>query len=205
LQIAISQFADNNIANRNIPQQKSESVHQGTNSGVNRSVLALNTNDMTIEYALTRTEVVTGFFRSLRSSPRYLAFLVICVLALFIVVPQACEGLAHPFAMRDAGSVVLGLCTTLVLLPLILFVRAKTTMRSLTISPEEISTAMASLNGRVAWSKIKIVQEKESFVLIASTSGNAFLIPNRAFANPEQKTEFVTKSQAWMTASRTLK
>jgi hypothetical protein len=158
-------------------------------------VLALDANNMTIQYALTRAEVVAGFFRSFRSSPRYLTFLVVCVLALFIVVPQAGEGFSHPFTMHDAGNAVLGtLCTFLLLLPLILFIRAKTAMRSLTISPEGISTEVGSLNGRVAWPKIKIVEEKESFVLIASASGNAFYVPNRAFATAEQKAEFVTKA-----------
>ena len=158
---------------------------------------------MTIEYALTRTEVVTGFYRSLWSSPRYLAFLVICVLALFILGPQAGEGFSHPFTLRAAISAVLGtLCTFLLLVPLILFIRAKTATRSLTISPEGILTEIGSLNGQVAWCKIKTVQEKQSFVLLANTNGNAFFIPNRAFATPEQKIEFVTKSQAWMTASR---
>lgn len=160
---------------------------------------------MTIEYALTRTEVVVGFFRSMRNSPRYLAFLLMCVLALFIVVPQVGEGFSHPFTMRDAGVAIVGtLCTFLLLLPLILFIRAKTATRSLTISPEEISTEIGWLQGRVAWRKIKTVQEKETFVLVASTSGNAFFIPNRSFATPEQKTEFVIKSRAWMTASRML-
>jgi hypothetical protein len=159
--------------------------------------------NMTIEYALTRTEVVTGFFRSLWSSPRYLAFLVICVLALFIFGPQAGEGFSHPFTLRAAISAVLGtLCTFLLLVPLILFIRAKTATRSLTISPEGISTEIGSLNGQVAWRKIEVVKEKEGFVLIASASGNAFYVPNRAFATPEQKREFVAKAEVWAKASR---
>ena len=158
---------------------------------------------MTIEYALTRTEVVACFFLSLRSSPRYAAFLVISVLALFIIVPQASEGFAHPFTMREAGSDVLGLvCTFLLVLPLAVFMRAKTSIRSLTISPEGIATEIGSLQGRVTWQKIKIVLEREDYILIVATTGNAFFIPRRTFATPEQKGEFSTKALAWVKASR---
>jgi len=158
---------------------------------------------MTIEYALTRMEVVAGFFLSLRSSPRYAAFLVVIVSALFILVPQVGDGFSHPFTMRDAGSAVLGLmCTFVLILPLVVFMRAKTGMRLLTISPGGISTKIGSLQGRITWQQIKTVQEKDDYILIAAASGNAFFIPNRTFATRYQKDEFATKALAWARASR---
>ncbi len=40
--------------------------------GVNCKAIVVPFGTMTIEYALTRVEIVRGFFRSLGSSPRYL-------------------------------------------------------------------------------------------------------------------------------------
>ena len=128
--------------------------------------------------------------------------MLVCILALFIFVPESGERFWHPLTMRDLVNALLGLCTFFVLLPLVIFIRAKTTMRSLAISPEGISTVIGSLQGHVAWRKIKIVEEKEGFVLIAGTSGNAFYVPNRAFATPDQKAEFVANAQTWTKASR---
>lgn len=64
---------------------------------------------MTIEYALTRTEVVSSFFRSMRSS-WYPAFMLVCILALFIFVPESGERFWHPF-QHEAKLVASGAMT----------------------------------------------------------------------------------------------
>ncbi len=78
-----------------------------------------------------------------------------------------------------------------------LFLRAKTSMRSLTASPEGISTQIDSMNVRIPWQKVKVISETPRFVLVSGSSGNAFYIPNRAFTDPDQKAQFVDQLKQW--------
>jgi hypothetical protein len=88
------------------------------------------------------------------------------------------------------------------ILPVMLFIRGKTATRSLTVSPEGITTEIGRLKAQLPWSKIKIIQSTADSILISGATGNAFFIPTRAFASPEQKEEFVAKTLAWAKSSR---
>ena len=148
---------------------------------------------MTIEYALTRTEIVKGYFRSLLSSPRYLTTILLYALGFSAAVMIASGALSRNLALFDAIAALMAAVAFILILPVILFIRAKTSMRSLTVSSEGISTEIGSLKAHRPWCKIKIIQETSHYVLIAAANGNAFYIPVRAFSAPEQKAEFVTR------------
>jgi YcxB-like protein len=158
---------------------------------------------MTIEYALTRGENVRGYFEGLLGSPRFMMMIALYALVLAIFALALTGALWRPFTIGDIELAVAIVIGFLLFLPLMLFARAKTSMRSLTISPEGISTQIGALQGQVPWQKIKIVSATDRCVLIAGSTGNAFFIPNRAFISPEQRVEFVEIIRNWINTSRT--
>jgi hypothetical protein len=152
---------------------------------------------MTIQYALTRTEIAAGFFRSMRISPKFLITIccyAVCCSGLFLA---ASGSFSRPLEPQDALKASFFAIGFFLFMPAYLFLRGKTSLRTFTISPEGISTEIGSMKAQRPWSAIKIVAESEKHVLLAGASGNAFFIPSRAFSNPEQKTEFVAKIKAW--------
>ena len=159
---------------------------------------------MTIEYSLTRTEVVRGYFRGLRTSPKFLSITLLYAAFLAVVILAAWGEFSRPLTIgnivADAVAFVAIAAFFILLLSAWLFLRAKTSRRSITISPEGISTRIGELEGETPWRQIKIVSVTEQNVLIARGNGNAYFIPNRAFSSPEEKAEFTDAIRNWMNA-----
>ena len=158
------------------------------------------TQSLSIEYALTRGEIFRAFLQSAAGSPRYLLTIILnsvtfgVITLLFRAAPLA------RLTMRDAISALTWTLGLLLLMPLWIFIRAKTDRRTLTISRDGITTEIGRHNGKVPWPKVKIITETPRFVLIARTNGNAFFIPDRAFSGVDQRQHFVTEIRRWMTA-----
>ena len=156
---------------------------------------------MTIEYALTRIEIVQGFFRSLATSRRYLVTVLSYALVMSGVVLVSRGAFSRSFTLKDVVIGAFAAGGFMIFLPAMLFIRGKTAKRSLTISSEGITTEIGSLNARIPWRKVKIIAKTDRYVLISRANGNAFFIPSRAFSGPEQQAEFVTKIQNWTNPS----
>ncbi len=157
---------------------------------------------MTIEYSLTRTEIVRGYFRGLRTSPKFLSIILLYAAFLAVVILAAWGEFSRPLTISnvvgDAVAFVAIAASFIFLFSVWLFGRAKTSKRSITISPEGISTRIGKLEGETPWRQIKIVSVTDKNVLIARGNGNAYFIPNRAFSSPEEKAEFAEKALNWM-------
>jgi YcxB-like protein len=154
---------------------------------------------MTIEYALTRTEIVQGFFRSLASSPKYLLTILLYALTMSGIVLVSRGAFSRSLTLTDAISAALAAGGFFIFLPAMLFIRGKTTRRSLTASSEGMSTEIGSLKGQISWRKVKVIVGTDRYVLVSCANGNAFFIPSRAFSSPEYQAEFVAKIQGWAT------
>src|SRR5690348_7994404 len=152
---------------------------------------------MTIKYALTRAEIVRSFFQSLRSSPKFLAMILIYFAALGLLSLIARGALSRSLAPRDLIIASAWAAGVLVFMPLWLLIRGKTDERTLTVSPEGISTEIGSLKGQIPWSKIKLVTNTSRHVLIVGATVNAFFIPSRAFSGQDQQREFVSQIEQW--------
>src|ERR1035437_8579023 len=152
---------------------------------------------MTIEYALTRTEVVRSFYRSLEASSQYLRTISIYALGTGLVAVIVSGGLSRPLGGSTAAKFLSGMLFYMLFLPIMLFLRAKTSTRSLTISPGGISTKIGPLDGEVPWKAVKVIEAGNSFVLIGRNNGNAFFIPDRAFHSAGDKAQFVSQAKEW--------
>jgi hypothetical protein len=82
-------------------------------------------------------------------------------------------------------------------MPLWLFIRGKTNVRTLTTAPEGISTEIGPLKGQTPWNKVKLVPDMGRHVLIVVATGNAYVIPSSAFEGPDQQAQFVAQIDHW--------
>ena len=122
---------------------------------------------MTVEYALTRIEIVQGFFRSLRNSPRYLATVLSYALVMSGVVLASKGAFSRSLTLKDAVAAALAAGGFMIFLPIMLFLRGKTSTRSLTVSPEGISTEIGSLKASTPWHKVKVIVKTDRYVLFS--------------------------------------
>ena len=152
---------------------------------------------MTIEYALTRGEIVQSYFRSLASSPKFLVRILVYCIVLGVIPLAFQTGFSRSLTSSDALFALAWAAAAFAVVPLWLLFRGKTGVRTLTISSDGISTKIGSLTGQIPWKKVKLIEDKGRHVLIMSASGNAFFIPARAFVQTEQKTQFVAEADTW--------
>ncbi len=155
---------------------------------------------MTIEYALTRTEVVRGFFLGVGTSPKYRNMILLNSGVVGVLVLMERVALYHSFTSRDvliAAAWALGL---IAFMPLWMFVRAKTAKRILTVSLDGIDTEIGKIHGHVPWRKVKLVYRAGKCVIIARSGGNSFFIPDRAFTGPAHRDQFLADIDDWIKA-----
>ena len=155
---------------------------------------------MTIKYSLTRVEIFRSYFRSLGSSPKFLAMILIYSAALGVIYLATSGALWRGLTLHD---VTVGLTWTVgafVFMPVWLFIRGKTSERTLTASSEGISTEIGSLKGRIPWSKVRLVTAASQHVLIVGSTGSAFFIPSRAFQGPDHQAQFLAQINHWRKA-----
>ena len=158
---------------------------------------------MTIEYALTRVEIVRYFLRSAARFPRLMVTLLLYTVIMDCIVLAGIGTFSHGLTVRAAATALALAALFLLLLPVTLFLRGKTSTRSMTVSSDGISTQIGSLQALVPWRKIKTVVAYDQYILIAGVSGNAFSIPGRAFSDPEHRVRFLAEIQQWRNQSTT--
>ena len=156
---------------------------------------------MTVEYALTRTEIVRGFFRSLSISPKFRATILLNLTFIAALVLLLRIALSGSFKTWDALVAVAWALGALAFLPLWLFIRGKTEKRTLTISPDGIRTEIGKIRAQVSWDKIKLVTNAGQFILIAKRGGNSFFIPVRAFSSLNNRDLFLAEIERWKKTS----
>jgi hypothetical protein len=69
--------------------------------------------------------------------------------------------------------------------------------RVLSVGPDGWSTTIGDRTGSKRWSEISSVQAAPDSIVITSSSGNALVIPDRAFLSPGAVQQFLKDAQAW--------
>ena len=157
---------------------------------------------MTLYYALTRGEIVGFFLLGLRRSPRLLGMVVLYSVILGLAYPTMSGALFRPSSFRDIIADLAWVIGAFCFMLLVLFVRGKTDVRTLSVTETGITTEIGPLQGRALWSKVAVVDDLGKYVLIARSNGNAFFIPSRAFRGPEEQTQFHAQACVWWKAAR---
>lgn len=156
----------------------------------------IDDSSMKVQYALTRSEMIPGYVQGNLKSPRFLfkLFLYAIGLALLHLVLIASR---KTVTTHDILIAVIWGVGLFVFLPVWLFLRAKTQLRTLSISPDGISTTIGKFSGEVRWDKVREVKDAGTFVLITGKNGNFFFVPNRAFASHEDRARFLKLCNQW--------
>jgi hypothetical protein len=148
---------------------------------------------MTVSYSLTRLEVVRTYLFAMPRSPRIaLVVLIICAWPGLVHVVTK-RSLAPHLGSRDFLFVLFSAACIFFLLLVLVFFRAKTSQRILTISDQGIYTEIGKMKADYPWSKVKEVRDVKRYILLVNRSGNAFFIPDRAFTDSAQKTAFLAE------------
>ena len=156
---------------------------------------------LTIEYALTRREILRNFLRSMVESPRLLGTILLYSSAMGVLALFIRAGIMRAITAGDAIRALACAVGFLIFLPFWAFVRGKTGKRTLTVSCVGISTAIGRLTADIPWSRVRVIEDGPQFVLIARANGNAFFIPNRAFSDAEHREHFLSEVMRWKRAN----
>ena len=159
-------------------------------------------NVITLRYALTRGEILRFFLLGLRRSPRMLGTVIIYSAILGLVYPATSGALFRSPSVHNITADVASLIAAFCFMILLIFVRGKTDVRTLKVSETGITTEIGSLKGSAPWNTIAVVDDVGKYVLIARSNGNAFFIPSRAFAGPEEQAQFHAQACSWWKATR---
>ena len=152
---------------------------------------------MTIKYSLTRSEIVRSFLLALRTVPRLRSVIIGYSLLLGVFSLLSHRVFSGSLALHDVFVALAWSFFALILMQLWLFVRGKTTERTLTISEQGIATEIGSMHGQIPWSNVKAVTSTRSYIVIVGLRGNSFIIPDRAFGGSDARTQFVAQIQQW--------
>ena len=119
---------------------------------------------------------------------------VVAAFALFALIVK-------PFSLNTlALNVVLALlaCVAMAFYPQIAF---KPSERWLKVGPGGLDTTIASKTGHRDWSELTIEEQGESVIISVNRTGNAFIVPARAFATERDRAAFLAATRAWATVS----
>ena len=157
-----------------------------------RSAQPLDRMSYTLRYTSSRAEVWHCYWRLWRARLWWLhAVLAIALTAL----------LARRLDASDPGHLVLYFSGALISIVCLSAVwpqlKFKDEERTLNVGPEGWSTAVGDVSGRRSWSEVDAVQSVGEAVEIRSSTGNALIVPLRAFSSAEQMHRFVGEARAW--------
>ena len=152
---------------------------------------------MTINYALTRSEIVRVFFAGIGRSPRILTIVLVFSLLPGMASIATAFASGRMFITRDALVAIAWTLGMFCFVIALVFMRGKTEERTLSISQQGISTQIGSMDGRVPWNKVKEIKDSGTYILIVGRSGNSFFVPSRAFRAPEERERFLSEIRRW--------
>jgi YcxB-like protein len=148
---------------------------------------------LTVEYALTRAELLRTTMESLRAAPAFrnqIAKLAAIVTGAVFILRAAISRTLSPVDVGVAVACGLGF---VVLVPFGIAIRGKTGRRSLSVSRGGMATTIGRISREYSWSAVKAVSASGENVVVALANGNAFFVPRRAFVDVAQRREFVAR------------
>jgi hypothetical protein len=79
--------------------------------------------------------------------------------------------------------------------------RFKSAVRSLTIDAEGIKTVVGTVSGSRLWKDIRSIEESDGTIVITGNNKNAFVVPERAFADSSERLRFLEAARQWHSAT----
>jgi hypothetical protein len=82
--------------------------------------------------------------------------------------------------------------------PLYPLLRFKSDERTLEIAPTGISTTIGRKSGQIAWGQVADIDSHAQRIFIIGKNGNSFIVPDAAFSNDAERTEFIELANRWL-------
>jgi len=155
---------------------------------------------MTINYSLTRFEIVRTFVAVLPRSP--IIFTVVFIASAWpgFVLLYSKHEFSNGLVIWDFFAALIYAAVTFLLLLIWVFLRAKTKERTLTISEQGVHAEIGKIKADYPWTKVRQIKDVQQYLLVVNRTGNAFFIPNRAFTSAKARTEFLELANEWRRA-----
>lgn len=148
--------------------------------------------EMTIRYKSSRKEVNAWYWKKWREK-LWLYHLGLFVLTAVMFASRWPAGNSFDLLRGViAGFLVVLAC---IAFPQIMF---KPKERALTVNANGIDTEIGRIKGHIGWNEVGKVEEASHAILITrKKSGNAFIVPNRAFQSQEERDVFYKTTKGW--------
>jgi len=153
----------------------------------------------TISYSSRRSEVWAHYWRLWRQKLWRIHAGLFTAMAIGLSI-----GLTnwHLSPGRLIVTAILGGLLPCILLALYPLARFKPQIRILTIGRAGLTTSIGKLDGQVSWRDVDAIDDREGLIVIRRTNGNAFVVPDRAFASTADREAFLDAARDAWTAVR---
>jgi hypothetical protein len=152
-----------------------------------------------VEYSSTRGEIWHWYWRVWRQR-LWKIHAAIMVLTVFMLVARVVRGGSgvQQDLLLIAGCGGLALLW-FVLHPQLLY---KPQLRRLAMDAEGLSTTIGRHSGQRRWDEISAIENYKDAIIIQGRNGNAFIVPDRAFASRAAREAFLAFAQSKLAASQ---
>jgi hypothetical protein len=153
-----------------------------------------------VQYASTRREIWVWYWRVWRARlwKIHAVILVLTAVLMMMRVMRGGPGVgADTFLIAGLGLLVI---LWFILHPQILF---KPQLRTLTLDERGIVTTIGSRSGQRRWAEISTLSEEPGAIVIQVRTGNAFIVPDRAFPTPAERRAFLAFARSALASHRT--
>ena len=147
----------------------------------------------TLRYRSSRAEVWRAYWRLWRARLWYVHAIFAVALAFGLSRTEVLRGDIYGWVTAAFVAFILILVISVTASQLLF----KSAERTLEVGPDGWSTQIGKKTGSRKWSELVPVREENGMVIIAGKSGNALLIPNRAFESEAQRKAFMEDVSQW--------
>ncbi len=153
----------------------------------------------TVQYKSSRIEIWKWYWQSwvkLNGLWVYHALFSIIFALMYVVLFQ------KPFTvfwLLAAGLV--GFLVCMVAFPIYPQIKFKSSIRTLTIDEQGITTAIGTKSGSKSWKEVEFIENRSGSVVIMGKNRNAFIIPPGAFEDNDARELFIENANVWHKAA----
>jgi hypothetical protein len=157
-------------------------------------------NSMTLKYRSSRAEIWRWYWQAWHRPKGLWRFhlLLFAAILLIRILGVSSRGDLTPTYIGMSLVFSFLAIAWMPLWPLILF---KSEERVLTLDDLGTTTTIGSKSGTARWQEIARIDSDDQVVSITRTNGNAFLIPNRAFSNSDERAQCLKFIREWHRAA----
>ncbi|HUO16917.1 MAG TPA: YcxB family protein, partial [Verrucomicrobiae bacterium] len=136
---------------------------------------------MVIEYTARPSDIAALYSYTRRHSLKLALMSYGPPIAIVLLVLAERRSPTHPLTLADWIIAFTWGVALFFLLPLVLRLRTKKDVRTLSIQPDKLSTQIGKLSGEVPWAKVDSLYVTEEHIFLIRKNMNGFAIPRRAF------------------------